>query len=75
MTLSIIYELHSSDIPRDQMEAESGVTRSIIDELQSSDIQGDQRERESGVTRSIIDELLSSDMIKWKVTVVLLEVS
>ena len=57
------------------MEGENGVTRSIIDEIQSSDIQGDQRERESGVTRSIIDELLSSDMIKWKVTVVLLEVS
>ena len=57
------------------MEVESGVTRSIIDELQCSYIQGDQRERESGVTRSIIDELLSSDMIKWKVTVVLLEVS
>ena len=30
---------------------------------------------ESGVTRSIIDELHSSDMIKWKVKVVLLEVS
>ena len=32
-------------------------------------------EGENGVTRSIIDELLSSDMIKWKVKVVLLEVS
>ena len=29
----------------------------------------------SGVTRSIIDELHSSDMIKWKVKVVLFEVS
>ena len=28
---SIIDELHSSDIQRDQMEGESGVTRSIID--------------------------------------------
>ena len=57
------------------MEDESGITRSIIDEVHSSDIQGDQREGESGVTRSIIDEFLSSDMIKWKVKVVLLEVS
>ena len=32
-------------------------------------------EGETGVIRSIIDELLSSDMIKWKVKVVLLEVS
>ena len=32
-------------------------------------------EGESGVTRSIIDELLSSDMSKWKLKVVLLEVS
>ena len=28
---STIDELHSSDIERDQMEGESGVTRSIID--------------------------------------------
>ena len=39
VTRSIIDELHSSDIQRDQMESESGVTRSIIDELGSSDIQ------------------------------------
>ena len=32
-------------------------------------------ESESGITRSIIDEMLFSDMIKWKVKVVLLEVS
>ena len=32
-------------------------------------------ESESGVTRSIIDELHSTDMIKWKVKVVLFEVS
>ena len=37
-TRSIIDELHSSDIQRDQMEGESGVTRSIIDELHFSDI-------------------------------------
>ena len=36
---SIIDELHSSDIQRDQMEGKSGVTRSIIDELHSWDIQ------------------------------------
>ena len=57
------------------MEGESGVTRVIIDELHSWDVQGDQMEGESGVTRIIIDELHSSDMIKWKVKVVLLEVS
>ena len=39
VTCSIIDELYSSDIQRDQMERESGVTRSIIDELHSSDIQ------------------------------------
>ena len=32
-------------------------------------------ESESGITRSIIDKMLFSDMIKWKVKVVLLEVS
>ena len=57
------------------MEGESGVTQSIIDELHSSDIQGDQMEGEGGVTRSIIDELHSWVMVKWKVKVVLLEVS
>ena len=35
VTLSIMDELHSSDIQGDQMEGESGVTRSIIDELHS----------------------------------------
>ena len=39
VTPSIIDELHSWDIQRDQMEGESGVTRSIIDKLHSSDIQ------------------------------------
>ena len=59
------------------MLGESGVTESIMDELHSSDIQGDEIEGESGVTRSIIDELLLriSNDIKWKVKVVLLEVS
>ena len=59
------------------MEGESGVTRSIIDELHASDKQGDQMEGESGVTRSIIDGLHSSDIqgVKWKVKVMLLEVS
>ena len=59
------------------MEGESGVTISIIDELHSWDIEGVQIEGESGVTRSIIDELHApiSMEIKWKVKVVLLEVS
>ena len=39
VTRSIIDELHSSDIQRDQKEVEGGVTQSIIDELRSSDIQ------------------------------------
>ena len=38
VTRSIIDELHSSDIQREQIEGESGVTRSIIDELHSWDI-------------------------------------
>ena len=33
VTRSIIDELHSSDIQRDQMEGESGVTRSTIHEF------------------------------------------
>ena len=32
---SIIDELHSSGIQRDQMKCESGVTRTVIDELHS----------------------------------------
>ena len=35
VTRSIIDEIHSGDVQRDQMEGESGVTRSIIDELLS----------------------------------------
>ena len=38
VTRSIVDELHSWDIQRDQNEGESGVTRSISDELHSSDI-------------------------------------
>ena len=41
VTRSIIDELHSWNIQRDQMEGESCGTRSIIDELHSSDIQRD----------------------------------
>ena len=38
VTRSIIDELHSSDIQRDQVKGESGDTRSIVDELHSSDV-------------------------------------
>ena len=38
VSLSVIEELHSSDIQGYQREGVSGVTRSIIDELQSWDI-------------------------------------
>ena len=41
VTRSIIEELHSWDIGRDQMEGESGATRSFIDELHSSGIERD----------------------------------
>ena len=41
VTQSIIDELHSLDIERDQMEGESGVTRSVIDELHSWNIKED----------------------------------
>ena len=33
VTRSIIHEVHSSDIQRDERAGESGVTRSIINEL------------------------------------------
>ena len=75
VTRSIIDELLSSEIQRDQMDGESGVTRSIIDELLYLDIQGDQIEGQRSVNRSINDEFHSSDMTKWKVKVVLLEES
>ena len=59
------------------MEGEGGATRSIIDEVRSRDIQRDEREGESGVTRSINDNFILriSNEIKWKVKVLLLEVS
>ena len=38
---SIIDEISCSDIQRDQMEVEGGVTGSIIDEFRSWDIEGD----------------------------------
>ena len=38
VTRSIIDELFSWDIQKDQTERESGVTRTIIDEVDSSDI-------------------------------------
>ena len=41
VTRSIIDDLHSSDIQRDQMEGGSGAAQSIIDELYSSDIKRD----------------------------------
>ena len=46
----MIDELHASDIQRDQMEGESGVTQSIIDEIHPSDLQRDQMVSQSGVT-------------------------
>ena len=60
------------------MEGESRVTGSIIDELPSWNSQGDQMEGEGGVTRrvSFIKFILRiSCEIKWKVKVVLLQVS
>ena len=38
VTRSIIDEIRSLDIQRDQTECEGGGTESIIDELQSSDL-------------------------------------
>ena len=46
VTRSIIDELHSSDIERDQREGKSSVTRSIIDEIHCLDIQRDHMEGE-----------------------------
>ena len=60
------------------MEGESGVTRSIIAELHSSDIQGDQMEGGSIVLLrvSLMNFILViSKEAKWKVKVMLLEVS
>ena len=59
------------------MKGENGFIRSFIDELHSWDIQGDQRENESGVTQKslMISIRRMSNEIKWKMKVVLLEVS
>ena len=77
VTQSIIDELHSSDIQRDEMEGESGVTQSIIDEVNSWNIQADQIEGESDVTQvSLMNFVFRiSNEIKWKVKVVIFEVS
>ena len=60
------------------MEGEGGVTRSVIDEFHSWDIQGDHMEGESMVLLkvSLMNYILPiSKEMKWKVKVVLLEVS
>ena len=59
------------------MKGENGFIRSFIDDLHSWDIQGDQRENESGVTQKslMISIFRMSNEIKWKMKVVLLEVS
>ena len=78
VTRNIIDELHSWEFQGDEKEGESGVTRSIIDEFRSWDIQGDQMEGESKVLlkESSMKLILGMSMeIKWKVKVVLLEVS
>ena len=46
VTRSIIDELHSWDIQRDQSEGKTGVTASIIHEVHSWDIQGDEMDGE-----------------------------
>ena len=74
VTRTIIDELHSSEIQRNQNEDEIGVTRSIIDELHSSDIV------KIKVKMVLLEVSLMnfifgiSNEIKWKVEVLLLEV-
>ena len=78
VTRRIINELHSWDIQRVQMEGETGVTHSIVDELQSWDIQGDQMEGERMVLLEVsLTKLIlgMSKKVKWKVKVMLVEVS
>ena len=75
VTRSIIEELDSSNIQRDEMPGESGVTRSIIDERHSSDM----------IQRKVKVVLLEVSLmkfilrrsrdIKWKVKELLIEVS
>ena len=71
-TRSIIDELHSSDIQRDQMEGESGVTRSIIDQLHSSDILADQRELKVVLLKVPLMKFILGicNEFKWKLKVV-----
>ena len=62
------------------MEGQNGVTRCLIFELHSLEIQGDQMESEKkvlleGSSMNLIAILGMSKEIKWKVKVVLLEVS
>ena len=77
VTRRIIDEIHSWDNQGDQMGDERGVTQSIIDKLHCWDIQVDGMESESGVTRSINMNFILriSKQIKYKVKVVLLQVS
>ena len=77
LTQSIIDELLSLNIHRDQKEDESGVTRFIIDKCHSYDIQ----EIKEIVKVVLLEISLMnfiyriSKEIKWKVKVVLFEVS
>ena len=80
VTRSIIDELHCSDIHGEEMEAESGATGSIIHELRSSDIQLDEMECERMVLFEVSSMNLNpvhrmSKEIKWKMKMVLLELS
>ena len=70
----------SSDIQRDHMEDASCVTRSVIDERHCWDIQRDQMEGERMVLLEVSSMNLipihgMSKEIKWKMKVVLLELS
>ena len=61
VTRSIIDELHSSDLQRDQRKVKLDLLEVSL-EIFPWDIQGDQIEGETGVSRNIIDELLSQDI-------------
>ena len=69
VTRSMIHELHSSDIQRDQMEGESGVTQSIIDQLHISDM-AKRKVKLVLLEASLMNFILQiSKEIKWKVKV------
>ena len=70
VTQSIIDELHSSDIQRDDMEGEGRVTESIIDELHSSDLVKSKVELVLLEVSLMNFCLLISKEIKWQVKVV-----